>query len=299
MGHYVSLASANKIDPAFTYKSDIAGLILGFIAILPFQYLAVKLIRPFRLSLKTKVIPGIFFCMAMTLNLTRFVIKNFTFTYNYHGYDNNTYNKLALLPTEIGLLSRIYYFKSIIVVMDVFDVPGSKLFSLVTNILKYLFLALLVIRIIFAYVEVSEKVGLFFIGRNSFYNEFVIIFEQAFDTFCFVTLSVCFIFSNVKNYLPPKMKASLKITLFLYPCAIFVVNILTAVLDSYCAIMWFEVKKEANNFVYILVYLTYKTFDFLVVLAMVWILSVQNYHSEDIDKEKTVIDESLDKYLYV
>lgn len=237
------------------------------------------------------VVPGIFFCFALAYVCMKSSSKSFLFPFQYHKSDTNTYSKLSSLPSELGFLSRVYFFKSNLVVLTACDIKGAKFMNFITICFQYFLYGMIIFRIIVAYVDLPPSVAQFITYSNNIYSNIILYFEIVFNCFYFLILSICFVFSRVKDYLPVSMWKLMKIAIFLHPLSIFVTNIILPVINND---MFHEWKTDHNEFYYIYttLMLIYKYFDFHVLLFIVWILSTQDVQSSPAPSE-----EILEKYL--
>lgn len=254
---------------------------LASISLLPFFYLPVKLIRDSRFQFNRQLIPTVFYCFVMCVSNIHYIIYNFTFSFIYHGTSINLNRKLLYMPMELELLSIIAYFKSIIEILQVFSVRHSNILFYIAIMIQFLCTFLFLFRIITSFIDLPSKFNNFIEQFQNQYYLYALIFEKGFLSFCFLILSICFIFSNIKNYLPVKTRIPMKVALFLYPLTVFIYY--TSNVIIYEKIFQYWGRKQFNLQYYTYCFLCYlvKFSNTFIILWIIWMLTIREFNHQD------------------
>lgn len=178
-------------------------------------------------------------------------------------------------------MSRIYYFKSILKLLSHFNISGVNILNLIANILKYLFIILIIARVIISFVEIPNNK----FTNNYYYDQFIVNFEMAFNCFCFVIASISFVFSKISESFPVNIRKWLKISIFLYALSVFVTKIIYVINNNKLFIVWGFLHPTSYGYIYIILFLIYKFFDFHVLLFIVYLLSVNTLEEKQSTSE--------------
>lgn len=280
IGKYLNMCAQNLVPKPLSQPADILAMILFFILMIPFYYHGFSLIRRLKITYRMKIIPGIFFSFVLTFTNMNSLFYNIIFLRKYHAGDTNVYMKLLSYAKEIVFLSQIYYFKSIINVLIHFEIPGTKIMNFIAECIRYFFYALIVIRFFTVYTDFIQKYNTFS-TIYSVYDDILHYFELALICFSFITLAMTFIFSNIKTFLPNKLRKLILVPMFIYPLIIFLQEIGYNITSSWLFAVWVQKNPSRNQYLVIVFRLFYSFGDFFPLLFIVWILS------QDLGSEQT------------
>lgn len=131
-----------------------------------------------------------------------------------HTYNEDTMYYLSYLIDDIHDIAYSQYFIAVISVLITFDVKGAKLMMYFTLFLKYLFLVYLFIHVVMMYLNfpLKEHKKIWDIANavQNFITENIVLI------FCFIVMSIGFIFSRVSSLLPPVIRKYMKVCLFIF-----------------------------------------------------------------------------------
>lgn len=253
---------------------NIVSFIAGCLLALPFCFLAAKLIRRVKFSFSMTVVPGIFWCFAYICLNANALIKFFIFDFNSH--ESDTFYKMRFLYSEFAFLAEICYFRYLIKILELFEVKGTNVMNFIAFFIHYLYSVLIIFRIILSYIDVH---GIFQKFLNAFlghYETFQEYFEYVFNSFCFLILSLCFIFSQVRDFIPFVLRKYMKYCIFAFALTQFTAQITQRIVFN----KFFELlstKSSMYRYVYNAIWLFYRYTDFLVILSIVWLLSIDDF----------------------
>lgn len=277
INYFLNASAHDFIDDGITYEAKVLGMVIGMLCALPFLFFASILIRRQYFAFRMTMIPGIFLYIATAYVCIKSLYKYFIFPVRLHHNSIDTYTKLSYLPTEIGFISRIYYFKSILVILTYFKVPGTVFMNFLANLLRYFGLFVICVWIVISYVEIPPSMSKFISLSTTLIDKFILDFELVFNCICFIILSISFIFSRVGTYLPSNMRKMMKIGIFMFPLSIIISKIAYVIFRSRMFYLWGRGHKQMYSYLYMSLFLIYKFIDFHAIIFIVWILSVQDF----------------------
>lgn len=232
-------------------------LTINMILLLPFSYFSAVIIRRNGYHSNGRNSPEVF------CNLTFMAKFIFQFIGEFFIKDHikrGTFMPLLETFLDIYLLGIIQYFLRLNSILQQFKIYGYKIINGFLKFLKYFFIGLFALKIILAYLGKSTKMS-------------VIILDIFLYILCFFMMSLCFIFTDIKEFIPTSIIKSVKIVLFFYPLTIFIAAVFVEISESFLV--------RRHKFLVYYLNLFKDLFVFYVLLAFVVILSGQGYKEEE------------------
>lgn len=186
--------------------------IISLLLHIPFFFVSVRVIRIFSLSQVTKFAPGVLFCIAYASSSLNNIFPWF-YPFDDHDQDyKSPYVKLSSIFVEIEAIGIISYINMISKIFVVFDIPIGKYINIYASTCHYIVLILMCVKIIFVYINFSNETDLTKVYLIMEYADMII----AETNYCLsiIALSMAFIFSNVRDFLPKKYIKPLKVIIF-------------------------------------------------------------------------------------
>lgn len=260
-------------------KSTIIIVALFYLFNIPYLFVASKLIRRLKLTHLSRCDTSSFFCIAKTVSFLIYTILNFNFTFNVDLIYGGLLVKMFQFPKLLQFVAQIYFFTGIAKILNVFSVPGAKIFIVLSYILYYPFLFILTLMFFLMFIFLPEKVEFELYGTGKFLLAAFIIRKVL---FCLeiVILSALVIFSKTKEYFPPKIRRPFKVAIFLFCLADFITYVLNQVLISKVSL-----RNVIPTFFHFLI-LIYDQIGDLSTLFIIALLSIPEYNekTENIDQ---------------
>ena len=195
-------------------------LIISILVSIPYSYVLTVTLRQERLLYFKKRDKCVIFCTISLINNLFFAIIYCSLT---HAFINFGFSYMNVLQLTIRLLQAFCFaltFSEIAKILTIFRLKGSKIIYYLTISLIILIGVLSFLVYINYFISYDSK---FFLYLNKIIQSKLIIYHTIIIIYIisFATLSIAFIFSNIKNFIEPERRNTLNITLFLMPIPLF------------------------------------------------------------------------------
>lgn len=194
---------------------------------IPSAYIAASIIRQqSKFTLKgSKSAPGISYIIVLLTKLILEFFGTYVFYYDYHSIDRDQYFKLSFVTIDLYIYALSQFFVCICKVILVFNAIGSKIIYYLAVAIQYFFLAAFLVRLFCVFIPLSDKAVQNIFDVGGVYVSIIIRLKFVIWALCMLILSICFVFSNITNYIPSYYRKPMKCIMFYFPLGVFAVSI--------------------------------------------------------------------------
>lgn len=276
------------------HKSSIVSLVLEIVFLIPFLYIAVKLIRGYKLHIRSNIIPGVSYCLAFVIFNVLTYFYYYVFYPNQHDRIMDTFSRTTSIMSDLYLMALVQYFQAVSKILIISNVLGSKIIYYITKFTVWFFFIGSLIKLVLIFINFPYEINFHLFSDYGFYYNYIIVpSEFIIDGLSFVLLSITFIFSNVRSFLAPAYRMPVKVCMFLMPLFITIVIVSVEISTS----KYFEQIKYSNpsKYMYYFTYLlfTHRMILDLVYLAIIYFMSIQQQDYGVREYSQSVIEQSF------
>lgn len=260
------------------HPSAIIATIFTIIIVLLNLYAGTILMRQTKLTWRINFPPGVGLCPCNAFVEISLLLIHFIFQDISSSDLQTTFSKLAFIPGDVKKIARCLYFAQISNVLSIFGISGSKIIYALTVILRYYFTLVVVVKVLCLWIPftIDGKFSIFLYSKLQYVHSEII--SNTLICISLIILSLVFILSNIKNFMPRKLDIPIKVALFLV-AFFFIVNIL---IDEYYNTLGFNslIYTNISKFLYLDAFLFYISalldVDILAIIMMLSIPEMDN-----------------------
>ena len=247
---------------------------------LPFYFYSAIMIRRLRFQLRNHFMPGLFYSFAIGIYLVWYWFDQYVFYYYIHHEVHDYFYYLRGIWEDLSRLAFIMFCNQIASVLLAFDIKFAKFLKYFNLIFFLIYLARLFGEFFFAINEKTNKKW-----RNSpFFKDHGLIYELQYGflfTYASILLNICFVLSNVKDYLPKKSHTPIYVSIFAFISGIFVLSELDAKYDSKIVFRIQFKSMSKLNYIKLIIQLIVNYSCDIPTLIIIWILSSNQFEEDE------------------
>ena len=210
--------------------------------------------------------------------------------YFFHNQDDDFFFRIQGIWDNIGRLASIMLFHQIASFLLTFDIKFAKFLKY----FNYIFFLIYTVRLVGSVVYSFDRNLQF--GRNSpFLMDYGMVYELLYgfqDIYSLILLNICFVLSNIKDYVPKKFIKPIYVSIFTFTLGLFVLSGFDSFYDSKVVFQyqWFDLNKLNN--IKLIVQLAVNFTCEIPIFVIIWIISTTDF-DEDQTNSSIISDADL------
>lgn len=214
----------------YIFECDQAPIILMFAFTLlfsiPFGYISFSMMRSASFLKNNKYLPGLAFIISVTVYIYLEFLFLFAFYRDFHYLDVDLLYRTYFILFDMYNYALSHFFLTICKVIYLFNIPGSKFVYFVSSAVMYICLILFIFRVLVTYMPIPDKYFGIFFNESGSISIFLDVIKFGTLSACIIVLSICFVLSSIKSFLPTKLCAKMKWGIFIFSFS-FIISIIS------------------------------------------------------------------------
>ena len=184
------------------------------VLILPFYFYSAKMMRRLKFQLRNQFMPGLFYAFATGIYNVWYWYDQYVLFYDFHEEDDDFYNRSKGIWDEIAKLAFVMFLHQIATVLIAFNIKWAKYLKYF-NIIFFLIYLLRCFGQIFYTISGKTKnkiIQTLLHDSGIFYR----LFYNFLYLYSLVLLNICFVLSNIKDFIPKKFHIPIYLSIFFF-----------------------------------------------------------------------------------